>query len=410
MHPPILSRNRAFWSVWTGQAISRLGTSVSTVALLVAVHDRNGGGAVLGALLLARTLPSLLGPLVGVVSDRVDRRWVMISSDLASAALIGSLAAVTYLPALFVIVALLGFAASVFVPAVKASIPRLVREEDLPAANSYSNIAWTGSIFLGFIIGGALVAAVGVEAAFLLDAASFLVSAALVANIQPLVPGAAPAEGGLRAFSRDLIAGLAFVVRQRVTFTVTTTGALLILFASSVNPVQVMLAKDVLGTGDLGYGLMNAAWAAGMLAGALTLVAARGKADIRLVFLTSVLVAGFSLGGTGLAAGLVVAMLFLALGGVANGLNNVSIDTLLQRAVPDRLRGRVFSAFFTLIAVAESAASMGGGLIADAFSVRAVYLVAAVGLLLTWAFATAQMALAERRGEMGAEVTALVED
>lgn len=397
--PAGLSRNRAFWTLWAGHGVSRVGSGVSAIALVIAVYDRTESSTAVGGLLLARALPSVMAPFAGVITDRVDRRLVMIASDLASAGLITAVAFAGPLPLIYGLVVLLGAALAVFAPAERSSIPRLVTTADLPAANSFSNLARASSVFLGSVLGGVLVASIGLRPAFFIDAASFLVSAALIATLPSLAPRdeerVAPA-----GYWRELREGLAVVQRERVPFTVVSTGFLLVLFAGSVNAVQVILAKSVLDAGDLGYGLLEGAWAVGMLAGSAALIF-RSGADARTAYLLSILLMALGLGATGVAPAFLWALAFLAIGGTGNGLDGVSMDTLLQQSVPQRLQGRVFAVSFASLYLAGAVAPMAGGLLAEVLSTRLVYGVASFGLVATWVCARALLAGAPARQAAG---------
>ena len=387
--PARLARNRAFWTLWAGHSISQVGSAVSAIALVIAVYDRTESGAAVGGLLLARALPSVAAPFAGVITDRVDRRLVMVTCDLASAALIAAIAFAGPLPLIYALVVLLGMAPAVFVPAQRSAIPQLVRPADLLRANSFNNLTWTSSVFLGSVLGGALVAGVGLRTAFFVDAASFVASAALCSTLPSLAPRS-DERGAPAGYWRELREGVTVVLRERVPFTVISAGFLLVFFASSVNAVQVILAKAVLDAGDLGYGLLEAAWAAGMLAGGALLILRRPEA--RLAFLASILLEAAGLGATGAAPTLLWALAFLAIGGVGNGLDSVSMDTLLQQSVPQRLQARVFAVSVMMLYSATALASMAGGLLAEVLGARAVYGVASIGLAATWLLARALLA------------------
>ena len=219
-----------------------MGSGVSAIALVIAVYDRTESGAAVGGLLLARALPSVAAPFAGVIIDRVDRRLAMIASDLASAGLIIAVAFAGPLPVVYALVVLLGVALAVFTPAERSSIARLVAPADLPAANSFSNLTRTSSVFLGSVLGGALVATLGLRPAFFLDAASFIVAAALSAALPSLAPRDEE-RAAAAGYWQELREGLTVVLRERVPFTVVFTGFSLVLFASLMNAVQVILAK-----------------------------------------------------------------------------------------------------------------------------------------------------------------------
>lgn len=378
-----------FWTLWTGQAISFLGSAVSSVALAILVFDRTGSGLDVAIMMLARNVPSVAAPAAGVISDRLDRRLVMVLGDVCSAGLIGAIALLESLAVIYALVALLALASSVTVPAGRAAIPQLVRSEDLSRANSFHNVAWTASLLAGSALGGILVAAVGVRAAFLVDAGSFLFSAALVGALPSLRAAEDGRPEASAGFAGELMEGFRFALRDRLTFTVIGTGFLLVFFAASVNPVSVVLAKDVLDGGDVGYGALRASWAGGMLAASAWLIAAGALAEPRWTYLASLLLMSAGLGLAGSGPSIVWACAALALGGTGNGMDLVSMNTLLQTSTPGRMQARVFGLSYMTLSLAQALALPVGGGLAQITSARVTFWFASAGLFATWAAAFA---------------------
>ncbi len=381
-----LSRNTPFWTLWTGQAISFLGSAVSSVALAILVFDRTGSGLDVAVMMLARNVPALAAPAAGVISDRLDRRLVMVAGNVSSAGLIGAVALTDTLPLIYALVALLALASGVTVPAGRASIPQLVRPEDLSRANSLHNIAWTSSLLAGSALGGILVAAVGVKAAFIVDAGSFMFSAALVSAL-PSLKAAADGQEASSSFREELKEGFRFALTDRLTFTVICTGFLLVFFAGSVNPVSVVLAKDVLHGGDVGYGALRASWAGGMFVASAWLIAAGQSVEPRWTYLSSLLLMSAGLGLAGSGPSIAWACGALALGGTGNGLDSVSMNTLLQGSSPGRMQARVFGLSYATLSLAQVLALPVGGGLAETTSARVTFWFASAGLFATWAFA-----------------------
>ncbi len=394
--PDGLVFKRPFLTLCLSQGISRLGSGVSAIAVVILVYDKTGSGLAVAGILLARMMPSFAAPVAGVISDRVDRRATMVLSDLASGALVLTIAFVDNLAAVYVLVALMATASAVSVPAATASLPELVEPGDLTRANSVVNLALTTAIMGGSALGGALVASVGLRPAFFLDASSFLISASMLATLPSLHP-LRTRRSTASPFSTDMWEGVRFALQQRVPLAVIVTGFLLVFFAGSVNPVSVILAKDVLDAGDLGYGLLNAAWGLGMVVGSLGLIAAGGRADPRRTYLLSLLLMSAGLGLTGIAPLLSFAAAALTVGGLGNGLDTVSMNTLLQQAVPNQFRARVFAVWYAALALAQTAALPLGGVLVEFTTARLVYVTASVGLVVTWACALALLSGASRR-------------
>src|SRR5215204_7702298 len=162
-----LLRNDRFLRLWFGQGASFVGDAVSTLALVVLVVQIAGSASAVGGALVARLLPTLASPLAGVFADRLDRRVVLVASDLARAGIVVGLVFATNLATIYVLVFLLGLARTLFNPTVRAAFPSVVGGGDLTRANALISGTFSTSIMVGPALGGLLVASIGVDAAFL---------------------------------------------------------------------------------------------------------------------------------------------------------------------------------------------------------------------------------------------------
>jgi MFS family permease len=385
-----LLRNVRFMRLWVGQGISFVGDYVSMVALVILVVEISGSATAVGGVLVARLLPTLASPLFGVLADRLDRRVVLVASDLARAVLVLGLVFVRDLIALYVLAFLIGLARAFFTPTVRAAFPSVVAEGNLTKANAIISGTFSVSITLGPALGGLLVASVGVNAAFVLDSATYLISAILLSRI-PLPRPQGEREGTL---VRELRAGFAYLGRARVPMAL-VMGAFLLNFTTDLTvPAEAFLARETFGAGSVGYGLLVSVWGAGMIVGSALAAVLENRLNLIIIYLVSIFIWGLALVGTGLAPAFVIALGALAVAGVSNGVDNVATDTVLQRRVPDIFLGRVFSVRFLGYTVGEALAYQVGGLTMDATGPRFVYLVAGVataaaGLLILTLLATA---------------------
>src|SRR5215217_4474646 len=198
-----LLRNVRFLRLWVGQGISFVGDFVSTVALVILVVDLSESASAVGGLLVARLVPTLASPLVGVLADRLDRRVILVASDLARAILILAAVFTRDLLVLYVLVFLMGLARTFFNPTIRAAFPSVVGEGDLTRANALISGTFSVSYAVGPALGGLLVAATSVNAAFVLDAATYLISAAFLY----LIPLPRPQTGDSAGFGQELKAG-----------------------------------------------------------------------------------------------------------------------------------------------------------------------------------------------------------
>ncbi len=178
-----LFQNPRFVKLWVGQGISFIGDAFSAVALVILVAQITGSASAVGGILVARLLPTLASPLVGVLADRLDRRAILVLSDLSRAILVLGLVFVRDVAILYLLAFLLGVARTFFNPTVRAAFPSVVGDGDLTRANALISGTFSVSLAVGPALGGLLVATVGVNAAFMLDAATYLVSAVFLSRV-----------------------------------------------------------------------------------------------------------------------------------------------------------------------------------------------------------------------------------
>jgi MFS family permease len=369
-----LLRNTRFVYLWAGQGASFIGDAVSMVAVVVLVAELTGSASAVGGVLLAQLLPTLASPAFGVLADRLDRRMVLVACDLLRAALVAALIFAESLPVVYVLVFLLGAARTLFNPTVRAAFPSVVGESDLTRANSLISGTFSTSIMVGPALGGVLVASVGVEAAFALDAVTFLLSAALLSRI----PLPRPQRNEGLPFVRELREGLSYLAGSRVPLAIVAGAFLTVVTANATIPAEIFLAKATFGAGNLGYGLLAAFWGGGMVAGSALVAIVGDRFRLMPLYILSIFATALAFGGVAFAPTFVLALAAVAVAGAANGVDNVATDTVLQKRVPDPLLGRVFSVRFMAFSGGEAIAYPVGGLIVDSAGPQNTYLIAGI--------------------------------
>jgi MFS family permease len=359
---------------------------MAAIALTIDVFDRTGSGKWVGALLIADLLPIvlvalLLGPLV----DRWSRRGLLIASDLARCAVFCLLPFAGSPTAIVALAFLAGIATGVFRPAVYAGMPNLVDDDELPAANSLlqavENIAWT----VGPVLGGILVAARGPDLAYWLNAATFLVSAALLARIPrgKLQTGHVESRGHWR----DIGDGLQLVIRSRPLLTVLVVWNVALLGLASINVGEIVLAKVSLDAGDVGYGLLLGATGLGLTLGSLLAPRLLDRLGTRGAYAGSLAVMGIGIGIAAASPNLAFALLGIFVGAVGNGAAVVSNALLVQRGAPDELRGRAFTVIMSSNYVVVGVAMVAAGALVDIYGGRWIFGAASLAFLLAAATA-----------------------
>jgi MFS family permease len=370
-----LLRNARFLRLWIGQGTSFVGDAVSMVALVVLVVQITGSASAVGGALVARLLPTIASPLAGVLADRVDRRVVLVASDLARAVLVLGLVFARDLATIYVLVFLMGLARTLFNPTIRAAFPSVVGGGDLIRANALIGGTFSVSETAGPALGGLLVATVSVDAAFVLDAVTYLVSAAMLA-FTPLSRPQREEDGA--GFGEDLKAGFTYLAGARVPLAIVLGAFLTVLTINITIPAEVFLAKETFRAGNAGYGLLVGLYGGGMVLGSALMAALGDRVRLLPFYFIGVFVSALALVGVGLSPAFVFALGALVVAGITNGTENVTTDTILQKRVPDALLGRVFSVRFLGFSIGEVFAYGIGGVIVDASGARFTYLLAGV--------------------------------
>ena len=375
----VIGRSRGFRLLFFATLGSTVGTLLATVALVVDVKDRTQSGAWVGALLLAQWLPTVLvGLFFAPLLDRLSRRRTMVVADVARAAIFCILPFVNSAGVIVALAALVGFASGFFRPASYAGLPNLVDDDDLPAATSVlqtaENVSWAGAP----IAGGVLVAAAGPHPAYWINAASFVVSAALLSGIPARLLQTAKAES--RGHLRDLRDGLAFVLTSRPLRAVLVAWTLALPAVAAINTTEVFLAKDSLDAGDFGYGLLFGSIGLGLAIGGLGAGTVVERRPIAVVYGGAILLNALAFGLAAIAPNIWVAAACCALGGIGNGGAVLCNSLLVQRGAPDEVRGRAFTVIMAINYLAFAGGFLAGGLFDDRFGARWVWGIAAAVL------------------------------
>jgi MFS family permease len=385
-HRGLLRANRSFASLWAARVISFAGEQLSLVALILLVHDRYQTGPTVAVLLIATAAPRLLGPLAGAIADRVEQRRLMQGCELGRATVITVIAfTLPPLPVLLALVVLASTLSALFMPAGRSAVPVLVGREQLQPANALLATGSNLGLATGPFIGGALVALVGTTPTLLVDAATSLVAVALLGFL-PDLRAAALRRDDAPGIGFEVVDGLRHVVRHRLTRAILMGLTLGVSFAGMGSVAGVFLIRGTLGAGPVAFGLFEAAWGVGMIAGSLALIRWATGRDPTLLFAVGWLLTGAGVAAAGVAPTAAVAILVYAVGGIGNGLDNVATDTILQRVVPRPFLGRAFGVVYTGAFLGSLVAFAVAGWLIEFTDPRTIFLVAGATTLAigTW--------------------------
>ena len=362
-----LIANRPLTKLLGGEFVSAIGDWLYIVALLVIIYRETGDPAILGIFGAARTLPYILLSIpAGVLADRFDRRMILLVTDLARGACMLGMAWIVEtdgpIAGLIGLSILAACFSTFFYPAIGAYIPNLVADErQLGPANS----AWASLDNLGFIVGpvlgGLLLAAGGATFAFLINAATFVVIAAVLWRLPPSQNVRAATEEPTLVVDPGPSLPVPVVdAPSRVPSLIGLAAIRTVDYAifGGVGMLTVIYATDILQAGEAATGYLNAAIGIGGVAGAITsgLLVLRRSLLAPLVAGAAVMALGAL--ALGLAHVLALAMIGIVLISAGHLVLEVIGATLLQRLTTDAVRGRAVGTLMTADSLAEAAGSL----------------------------------------------------
>jgi MFS family permease len=353
------------------------------------VLQSTGRAIAVGVLIVSQELPIFLAtPWAGWLADRLDRRKLMIACDLARTALCVGFLAVgpDNLWLGFVLIAVLSTFAAVFDPASTAATPNVVDPEDLSIANAMNGSLWGTMLAVGAALGGIISAAFGRDTAFLVDAVSFAVSAALLAGIR-------------RPFSEERHdeehEGILSATVETARYARRDHRVLALLsvkfgfgMAAGVLALVAVFGREVFHGGDVGFGLLMSGRGVGALIGPFLGHRLSGRDHERILPAIAGALAVFGLGYVllGLAPSLWFATGAILLAHVGGGGQWMLSTYGLQRLVPDRIRGRIFAFDFALITLSLAVSSIIASSLADAIGPRPAVMIVG-GIAFAWSIA-----------------------
>ena len=389
-------RHRDFRLFWSGQLVSLIGTWMQSVGQAWLVLELTGSAFHLGLVTALQFTPILFfSPVGGALSDRFPKRRIIL---LTQAAMMGQafvLAALVWSGQVrywhvAVLAAIYGLGRAIDIPARQSYITDLVGRSDLANAVALNSLVFNGARIVGPAVAGLLIARFGVAFAFLLNGLSFVaVLAALLATRTPGDPDPA-GRLGIRA---GVWGALAYAARTPpVAFTLSLIVAVSILVLN-FNVVVPLIAKDVLGEGAHGFGLLMSSLGAGaVLAGIGLTLLRRGRPSLRFLAVSAtVLSAGTA--SLGLVDHFASAAVLLVALGFCQILFSTGCNTTLQLTTPDALRGRVMGLYALANAGMTPFGSLLVGTLAEHLGVRAACMLGGGGGLV----AVAVLVLVGRR-------------
>jgi MFS family permease len=365
-----LRGSRDFRRLWFGTGISAIGSQITTVAIPFQLYDITRSTLLVGLLGIASLIPLLVVPIYGgAVADAVDRRRMLLLSDIALLLVTGGLLVNALLPnpsvwALFVGEGL-GTAAYGFQrPARNALTPRLVPDDQLLAAIAVEDVIFTLARVVGPALAGVLIAVVGLPGAFAIDIATF--GASLLAIW--LLPPVLPAPDADRPSFQSILDGFRYVAHRKVLLGIFIVDTNAMIFGMPRSLLPAFAEKLGGGPGLLGF--MYAAPFAGALAASLTSGWMMHVRRQGLGVCVAAAAWGVAIALVGFANAVWLALLFLAVAGAADFVSAVLRSNILLSATPDAMRGRLSGIELAQVAGAPELGNVEAGIVASLTSVR----------------------------------------
>jgi MFS family permease len=382
-------KNKNFILLWISQSISGAGDTFTFLALTLKINDfytdPGDSARALSGVLIAFALPQLLlGIFAGTLVDRIDRRKVMIASDVVRALIVPSFLLIRT-PADIPWAMLIAFLASsfsvFFYPARTALIPAIVDKDDLMTANGWMQMGLTVARLTGPVLAGIVVGTWGANFAFGIDSVSFLISGVLLVGITGISTKADRGEHVEKSPWTDLKEGVSFAFRSRLLQGVTLGISLAMLGLGAVNVLFVPFLRHVFGAPPEALGGIQASQGVGMLVGGL-LIGVLGK---KLRPLTVALIAMMLLSVAVVAFGFIPDYAFvffvMPIAGFALPPLNASLQTMFQKGVPQHILGRAGSVMDMTVTLANLISMGAAGWMGDLIGIRQTFVFSGVLLL-----------------------------
>lgn len=367
----LVRSNRNFRNLWFGQIVSLLGDWFNLIASASLIGQLTQSGIAVGALFVIRMLaPFVISPIAGVFADRYNRKHLLIIADLSRAIVVLGFLVVRdpeQVWLLYFLTAVQLAISGFFYPARSSILPDIVSDKGIGAANALGSATWSIMLSLGAALGGIVAGQWGIYPSFVIDSATFLISAFFIARViydHPNVNDGS--EGTISAGFKQYLDGLKYLLDNRGVLVVSLLKAANSLATGSFQVIQVYLAEQVYRIGQGGstsLGLMYAIVGAGTGFGPIWARVFTGDDNrkMRIAISISYLLAGIGLAMTAPLPGFLLVLVGTFLRGLGGGVTWVFSTQVLLQTVPNRVLGRVFSTEFAMMTLTSAVAAYVGG-------------------------------------------------
>ncbi len=375
-------RNRNFSALWIGQLLSQIGDSFVLVAILFVINTLTDSPLALGVLAVVATLPQLLLGLVGgVFVDRLDRKRVMIVTDIIRGLAVLTLVLINradQLYILYIVSFVMATAGVFFNPARNAIIPSIVSGEVLLTANALMQANQIIAVILGASIAGLVVGWLGPASAFVFDSFTFTVSAVAIATMTIPSVNSDSGKTNSRVIWNQLVEGLLFIRHSSPLLHAIITTAVATLGFGAIVVLGIVYLDEVLGMGAEGLGFLYAVQGLGVVIGGVMIGHFASRVRTNLIVGGCMVSLGLAIIAFAVAPSYPLVLVAVAIIGLSIVAARAALVTLTQVLVPNEKLGRVESAVTMVIGASTSASMALSGLFGDLIGVQAVFIAAGI--------------------------------
>ena len=372
----LLTGNTNYRRIWLGEVASWFGDWFNAIALYTLVRELTGSPLALGLVFLTKMVPfAIASPLAGLLVDRFNRRRLMIAADLLRALVVLGFLLVHEASDLYLIYALTGvqvMLTAVFIPARSASIPNVTTAGELLTANALSAATWSTLLAVGAALGGVATEWFGVRVVFVLDSLSYLVSAAFLWRTsipQQTDPGAS--VGSVKTALGGIAKGWRYLWQHREVGRMALAKSTWSLGGGALVYMLALLGEDLMpGSPALGIGLLYGLRGLGTGIGPIAVRSwLPDEKRWPLMMGVGIVISGLCYVGVSVVPWLLGIGLLVVLAHAPSGANWVASTVLLQKRTVDSFRGRVFSAEWLAVTLADSFSILTASLLLESGSV-----------------------------------------
>ena len=382
----LLRRNRSFRNIWIGDVASNLGDWLNTIAIYTLVRELTGSPQALGFIFIAKLLPfAVAAPFAGLINDRLNRRRLMIGSDLARAVIVLGLVWIDraeQVPLAYALIAAQVLLSAVFVPARSASLPNITERSELLTANTLLAATWSALLAIGAAAGGFATEWLGADRVFVLDSLTYLVSAFFI--YRTVIPQETEAGSGASFSSavRDIVDGWRQMIDRPRIGRIAMAKGVWALGGGGLVYCLALLGEELMPAATaIGIGLLYTS--RGIGTGIGPILARRLFPEERrwpLICGLCIATTGAVYWGVATLPWTLAIVPLIALAHAPSGTNWTLSSVLLQRRTPDAFRGRIFATEFLLLTVIDTASIFAASWVLEQqlLDLRSLFLVLAV--------------------------------